>query len=125
MRWPWQGPKPLGERGEDLAAKYLRRAGFTILERNAHLGRFEIDIIAQTGDTIAFVEVKTRRDTTIAQPEDNVGHTKRRHIRHAAHRYIQEHDNPDMYYRFDIASILIPPDGEPEITYFPDAFPDE
>ncbi|NUM53382.1 MAG: YraN family protein [Candidatus Hydrogenedentes bacterium] len=127
MIFPWRfwrrrAPKPLGQRGEDLAAKHLRRAGYRILERNAKLGKFEIDIIAREGDTIAFVEVKTRRSNSFLEPEANVTPTKQQHIRRAAAIYISRHNDPETYYRYDIVSVVLPDDGNPHVTILRDAF---
>ncbi len=116
---------PLGRHGENLATRYLRRQGYRILGRNVQLGRYEIDIIARKKDTTVFVEVKTRTDDSFARPEDAVNHTKRQHIRKAAHMYIGREDDPAMYYRFDVAAVLAPEDGKPVITYFENAFFDE
>ena len=125
MKW-WRGrAKSLAERGEDLAAAFLRRSGIKILARNVKLGRYELDIIAREDDTIAFVEVKTRRDSGFAAPEDNVTPRKQLHIRRAAHQFIEDQDDPEMYYRFDIIAIVWPDEGEPSITHYRDAFPDE
>ena len=123
--WPFGKGATLAEKGERFAARHLQRRGFVILERNVRLGRYEIDIIAQDKDTIAFVEVKTRRDTTLAAPEENVTAEKRRHIRRAAHHYIERRDDPGQYYRFDIVAVTIPEEGKPSATLFRDAFPDE
>ncbi|MEA3365196.1 MAG: YraN family protein, partial [Candidatus Hydrogenedentes bacterium] len=59
--WPWHRARTFGQRGEDLATRFLRRQGYKILGRNVSFGPYELDIIAQSGDTVAFVEVKTRR----------------------------------------------------------------
>lgn len=123
--WFLRRAPELGRRGERLASRYLRRAGYTILGRNVRLGRYEIDIIAQQGDTIAFVEVKARRPSPIAEPEDNVTFTKRRHLRRAAGQYMDQRNNPREYYRFDIISVVIPETGKARVTHFPNAFPDE
>jgi putative endonuclease len=125
LRWFRRSPKSLGERGEDAVAKFLKRNGFSILERNARLSRYEIDIIAREGDTVAFVEVKTRQSDSIAAPEVNVDFRKRQHIRRAARAYIAQHGDDETYYRFDIASVLLPDGGAPEITLYRNAFPDE
>ena len=117
--------RPLGERGERAAVAHLRRAGYCIVQRNARIGKYEIDIIVRDGDTVAFVEVKTRRSTDIAEPIENVTATKRRHIRHAAHRYVAERNHGGEYYRFDVVAVVIPESGKPEITHYPDAFSDE
>lgn len=115
-------PKPLGERGERIAARFLRAQGYRILERNVKLGRYEIDIIAQEADTVAFVEVKTRTAADTVSPETNVGREKQRRIIAAARKYITEKDDPGMYYRFDIVAIVLPDKGRPEITLFRNAF---
>lgn len=112
----------LGEQGERLAAKALKKAGYKILERNAKLGRFEIDIIARDADTVAFVEVKTRRTGDPIRPEDNVGWTKQRHIALAADQWIRRHGDDATYYRFDIVSIVLPEDAPPEIEIIREAF---
>ena len=123
--WPFGKATSLAKRGEQIAARHLRRRGFKILDRNVQLGHYEIDIIAQERDTVAFVEVKTRRDVTLAAPEENVTAEKRRHIRRAAHYYIDRQDDPNLYYRFDIVSVTIPDEGKPTAALYRDAFPDE
>jgi putative endonuclease len=123
--WFFKRHKKLGPLGEDLAARALKRAGYTILERNARLGKYEIDIIARQGDTVAFVEVKTRRDASVVHPEDCVGGTKRRHIRKAARLYMSAHDEPETYYRFDVVSVVAPQDQKPTVSIQHDAFRDE
>jgi len=124
--WPWpRRSRTLGQQGEDIVAWWLRWRRFRILGRNVQLGRYEIDIIARKGDTVVFVEVKTRRDDTVASPEENVTATKRRHIRAAAHTYIAAQGDSHCYYRFDIASVVVPERGKPVVTYYPDAFRDE
>lgn len=124
--WPFgKRPSPLGRQGEDLAAKHLRREGYRILERNVRLGRNEIDIIAQEGDTVAFVEVKTRQTNAFADPEVNVDFGKRRRIRRAARIYIARRNDPELFYRFDIVSVLLPEQGQPHVTLFRDAFRDQ
>lgn len=125
MWWPaWlrKKPEPLGKRGEALAARHLRRAGYRILDRNVRLRGYEIDLVAQDGDTIAFVEVKTRRVTGNIAPEDSVGPIKQDHLRRAAHAYADQLDRPGQYYRFDVVSVVLPDSGRPQITLFKDAF---
>jgi putative endonuclease len=114
--------KPLGARGEDHAARFLRAQGYRILDRNVQLGKYEIDIIAQEGDTVAFVEVKTRAETGSVRPEENVNHEKQRRIIAGARKYISEADDAEMFYRFDIVAVVLPEKGQPEITLFRDAF---
>ena len=125
MRLFRRKPVSLGRLGENAAVWHLRRRGYRILVRNAQLGPYEIDIIARKRDITAFVEVKTRRENPLAPPEASVHAAKRRHIRKAAHRYIAQAGDPDMYYRFDIASVIMPERGKPAVTYYENAFPDE
>lgn len=118
----WRRKASYGQRGEDIAARYLRRQGYKILERNARFGKYEIDIIAREGDTIAFVEVKTRRSNDLTAPEDSIGYTKQRHIQNAAECYCARHPDPEMYYRFDVVSVILPDEGKPTVTLLRNAF---
>lgn len=121
--WWTRTPKlPLGARGERLAARYLWLRGYTILERNLRLGKNEIDLLARKGDTVVFVEVKTRLRSEASAPEDSVGPTKQQHIRNAARVYLAKQETPGTYYRFDVISVVVPDTGKAQITHFPDAF---
>ncbi len=113
---------PAWRRCEDLAAAYLRRHGYVILARNARFGRCEIDIIAREGDTVAFVEVRSRTTQDAVAPEDSIGPQKKRRLRAAARMYLARHEEPDTYYRFDVVAITAPPNEKPVITLFRDAF---
>ena len=118
--------QPLGRRGENAAVWHLRRRGYRILERNARFGEYEIDVIARRGDTVCFVEVKTRAGDDYALPEESVTRTKRRHIRQAAHRYIaRTGSGSGLYYRFDVASVVISERGKASVTLYPNAFDDD
>ncbi len=68
----------IGQLGENLAAQVLEREGYTILERNVRVAPLgEVDILAQDGDTLVIVEVRTRRNAPPFAPEDSVGPHKR------------------------------------------------
>ena len=121
--WPFRRqPRAYWQKGEDLAARHLRKLGFKILDRNVRLGRNEVDIIARDGDTIVFVEVRTRQTADPVPPEDTVGPVKQRHLRAAAAWYISRNAEPGVYYRFDVVAIILPEQGKPIISYFPNAF---
>jgi putative endonuclease len=122
MWWWRRKPEPLGKQGENKAARHLKRAGYRILERNVRTGRFEIDLIAQDGDTLCFVEVRTRSAVEPVSPEDTIQKTKRKHMIEAARRYIACHPDPGIYYRFDVVAVVWPENGKPEITLHKDAF---
>ena len=125
LKWLRSKNLPVGEKGESIAAKYLRSKGYKILGRNVKLGPYEIDIIVLKGDTTAFVEVKTRADDYFASPEESVDHKKREHIRRAARHYISRQDDPDMFYRFDVVAVVARENAAPQVTVYYDAFRDE
>jgi putative endonuclease len=99
--------------------------GYRILERNVKFGRYELDIIAKRGDTVAFVEVKARQTGALVPPEENVNWTKRKHIRTAARSYMAMHRDKQCYYRYDIASVEVPVWGKSRVTYYENAFTDD
>lgn len=114
-------PDPLGERGENVAAKYLRNQGYKILERNYQSGVGEIDIIARDGKTLVFVEVKTRAydDPT---PEEQVNNTKQHQNTKAAKTYLGRFGQPQPAARFDVVAVVWPTGQPPIIRHTTDAF---
>lgn len=110
----------LGKEGEDAAAAFLERKGFSILSRNWRKGRYELDIIAEKGDELVIVEVKTRSEDFCESPEEAVNTKKIRHIVSAADLYIKLF-RIDKEPRFDIITVVgkFPPF---EIEHIEDAF---
>ena len=98
----------LGRRGEDLAHRYLRRAGFTVVARNyrTRSGTFEIDLVAWERETLAIVEVKSRSTDEFGAPDRNVDLEKRRRIVRAARDYARRAEVPWSRIRFDIVTVL-------------------
>ncbi|MBE0668265.1 MAG: YraN family protein, partial [Bacteroidales bacterium] len=95
----------IGVRGEELAAGYLRQKGYTIRDRNWRSGRTEIDIIAEDGETVVFIEVKARSSDYQVHPRDAVSVPKQRTIIYAASNYIDQYNlNKDA--RFDIITVI-------------------
>lgn len=90
--------------GEDLAAQYLAREGCTVLQRNWRCPYGEIDIIAQEGNTLLFVEVKTRRRVDAALPREAVDERKQRRLRQCATLYLDLF-YPDAVCRFDVVEV--------------------
>ena len=111
----------LGQKGEDLAARYLTEKGFQILERNWRHGRAELDIIAFDGETLVFVEVKTRSDDVFERPENAVNTRKRNLMIKAAIGYMHKSGH-DKAIRFDVVSVILRGGKEAQIDYFKDAF---
>ena len=111
----------LGKWGEDVAAEYLERQGYTIIERDWKSGHRDLDIIALDGDTIVFVEVKTRSNRMFTDPEMAVDYQKIRHLQQAANHYIKyRHINHDI--RFDIITVVGTMNDSPAIDHIKDAF---
>ena len=100
----------IGRKGERVAAKFLRRAGYRILARNQHFGRNELDLVVKDQQYIVFVEVKTRSvegtNITSQRPADAVDREKRTHTSDAAIAYLKEHKTP-LCPRFDVVEIYL------------------
>lgn len=99
--------KRLGERGEDAAAAYLERAGFTLVERNWVCSSGEADIIALDGDVLVLCEVKTRTSRAKGSPDEAVTPAKQRRYARIAASYLQSAGLTDVSVRFDVVSILV------------------
>lgn len=113
--------RSIGDRGEQIAARYLEQQGFRILERNFRYERGEIDLVAEEGDELVFVEVKTRRSRSFGDPEESVDEAKEEQIRDTAEGYLVLRGVGERIYRFDIVAVLL--EGEtPEIHHIRDAF---
>ena len=109
-----------GRRGEDLATAFLLSKGYSILERNWKSGRKEIDIIAQDGTDIVFVEVKTRTDENVLPATDAVDARKRQRIIFVAEAYIRL-CKLNLSPRFDIITIVGQAPNQ-QIEHIVDAF---
>lgn len=99
--------KELGRRGEEAAAKYLKRRGFEVLHRNWTCFAGEADIVALQDDTLCFVEVKTRTSVEKGFPSEAVNQRKRDRYERIAACYLKEHTYEDLRVRFDVISILV------------------
>ena len=110
----------LGERGENVAAKYLRNQGFKIIARNFKCILGEIDIVAREGKTLVFVEVKTRTADN-PTPEEQVNATKQHQITKAAKFYLGRYGVQPAA-RFDVVAVVWPGKGEAQIRHTPNAF---
>ena len=111
----------LGRRGEDEAAKYLEKCGYTVVFRNYRAGHLETDIVCEDEDHTVFVEVKTRRDTVFAQPEQAVDWNKRHSLMLAAKAYLRRYEvNKNI--RFDVITVVGTSDNDVHIEHFENAF---
>jgi len=94
-----------GNIGEDLAAKYLQNLGYAILDRNFHSRFGEIDIVAQEGNTLVFVEVKTRWSKKFGEPAEAVTPGKLKSIIKTSQYYRLLHPNLPENERIDVVAI--------------------
>lgn len=110
-----------GHKGEQMAAEYLVKNGYEILERNYFYQKAEIDIIALKGEVLAVIEVKTRSTADFGTPESFVSKKKIGLLVKAIDHYINERDL-DVHVRFDIVGIVIQPPKKPVFHHIEDAF---
>ena len=112
-----------GRRGEDLAHRYLRRHGYTIVARNYRLpsGDAEADLIAREGEDLVIVEVKTRQTLEYGPPDRAVGPEKLRHIMRVAREYGRRTETPPDRIRIDVVTVIL--GSPPEITLFRGVLP--
>jgi putative endonuclease len=110
----------LGDRGERAAAQYLHSRGFRILLRGYRTRFGEIDLIARDGNTLVFIEVKSRRRGT---PAEAVTLEKQRRLTLAALHFLKRYQLLEQASRFDVVAIVWPDDKTPpEIEHIPNAF---
>ncbi len=114
-----QSTHTTGIKGEDIVCTKLQERGFLVLERNVREKFAEIDIVAKDGDVLCFIEVRTRRDTTLGHPAETITQKKQRSIRRAAEAYLVRHPAAPRPIRFDVATIVW---DSMEFQYFENAF---
>jgi len=110
-----------GKAGEDLAARFLEQNGYKIIERNYRFERGEIDLIAEDGDELVFVEVKARHSSVFGTPEDAVTEEKQEQVRTVADGYLFERDIENRPCRFDVVAIEFK-NSKTEIRHIRNAF---
>ena len=120
-RW-WPVDHAAGRRGEDLAHRYLKSRGFTVVARNYRTadGAGEIDLVAWEGETLVFVEVKLRASEELGTPAQAVDESKRRHLERVARDYALRAGVDWERVRFDIVAVVEA--DPPRIEHFRDAF---
>lgn len=113
----------LGKWGEDLAAKYLVSHGYYIRDRDWKSGKRDLDIVAlnEAQNLLVFVEVKTRKDDNLANPEAAVDQKKILNLGRAANDYICQFAL-DYEVRFDIITVIGTNEADAKIDHFEDAF---
>ena len=108
-----------GRRGEEQAENFLKKAGLKIIARNVRVGYDELDLIGRQGETLIFVEVKTRASEDFGRAASAVNRAKRKKLSRAAIRFLKNHKLRPPYIRFDVVEVV----GEkPEIRHIQNAF---
>jgi putative endonuclease len=109
----------LGKWGEALAAKFVEKKGYDIIERDWKSGHHDLDIIARDEDTLVIIEVKTRRNRLFGDPEEAIDYKKRQSLQSAINHYVKSH-HVNAPVRFDIISIVGTIGSTPEIDHIKD-----
>lgn len=110
-----------GNEGEKIAAYFLQKSGYQILEQNYIFDKAEIDIICKKNNILVFVEVKTRKGKQFGMPEQSVTKNKQVLMARAADEFLYQSKH-DGDIRYDIISIFLSKESEPEILHLEDAF---
>lgn len=112
-----------GNQGEEEAYFYLRREGYIIISRNYRTprSRSELDMVGWDGETLCFIEVKTRSSKHFLPAEAAVDYDKRRDLSRVAQLFLSKIGGHPAF-RFDVVSVYLSPGGEPEFVLFKNAF---
>jgi putative endonuclease len=103
--------KETGALGERLAADFLTKRGFQILETNFRCTEGEMDIVAMDRDTLVFGEVRTKTSRGFGSPEESISETKKAHLRAVAERYLESHNDLPTSWRIDVVAVELDRSG--------------
>lgn len=119
-RREWAEGHAIGRRGEDMAQRFLQRAGVTVVARNYRMesGGGEVDLIGWDRDRLVFIEVKTRQTDEFGAPDRAIGPGKQRTMLRAARDYARHAEVPWESVRFDVVGVILR--SPPAITHFRD-----
>ena len=112
-----------GTRGEEEAYFYLRRHGYVIISRNYRTARShsELDMVGWDGDTLCFIEVKTRTSRKFLPAEAAVDYDKRRDLSRVARQFLRKIPGRPAF-RFDVVSVYLEPESKADVVLFKNAF---
>jgi putative endonuclease len=100
--------------GERLAAEFLTRQGYQIIEKNYRRKEGEVDIIANDGPFLVFVEAWAKYNCNYGTPEESVTARKKQHLHNATARYLESHQNLPAEWRFDFVAVELDVKGNPQ-----------
>lgn len=98
--------RAVGDEAEQLTVEHLEREGYSIRDRNVLCRRGELDVVAEKGNVLAFVEVRMRSTDFWGDPSMSVNFSKQRKVVLAAHEYCQRNRLFARVIRFDVASVV-------------------
>jgi putative endonuclease len=111
----------LGELGERIAERWLRRRGWRVIQRRFRTGHRDIDLVVERDGIVAFVEVKARKGPEFGGPIRAVNYRKRKELQRSAMVWIDRHGQSAEFYRFDVVGVLV--DGaEVRVCHVENAF---
>jgi putative endonuclease len=129
MLLPWarkkllSDPHRLGRWGQNRAERYLRRCGLRTIARNYAFPGGELDLVmAEKDGTLVFTEVKTRQSEDLYPAIAAVNQDKRRNITRTAKCFVKQFNISQRPLRFDIVTVILGPQGKPDIHHYPNAF---
>ncbi len=111
----------LGDAGEQAAAEHLLASGYRIVARNHRCRLGEVDLVAEKGDLLVFVEVRTRRSAVFGSPEETVDARKQARVVRAARDFLARWRGPERGARFDVIALVDAPSGV-QLLHLPGAF---
>lgn len=121
-RYPHDHNGKLGRWGEGLAEQAALERGYRILCKNVRTPFGEIDLIAQAGEELVFIEVKTRSNAAFGEPEEAISKPKARHLIASCETFLQLHPELPQTWRIDVVAIKrLSPEKEEELVWFEDA----
>ena len=110
----------IGQRGEEIAARFLLSEGFDLLHRNGRSGRYELDIVARKEGVLHIVEVKSRKADGLTAPEEAMTRKKFNALFRAAQQYVALY-RIDADTQFDLIAVDLLPDSTHRLRYIPNA----
>lgn len=117
-----QSTQETGQQGERIAQHHLEQYGYTIITTNWRCQFGEVDIVAANGETLVFVEVRTRRSTSSEDALASITPKKRDRMVKAAYAYLTAHDLPqDTLWRIDVIAVALRSRQQPVIDHVEDA----
>lgn len=123
IEWLRPRPRSLGQRGEQYVARWLKRQGYKIVAGGKRTRYGELDIVAVLGETIVFVEVKTRAAHELSDAAAAVDEEKQRRLVRTALAFLKQHGLLEYPVRFDVVALVWPAGArQPQLMHIPNAF---